>query len=201
MPKNLPEGITIMEQFRLIAEAMRPFSGLDTKETTGVVNLIRPDGSQPAPKGFRADGLINGPWGMAIDGNDDVWVANGLGRSVMLLAGAEPKGYPAGTKPGDLIHNFRLGSIQIVTMGAVDPAGDVWVANNWNDYNVAGGLGRSVPHIDLGRRRRLYYHVWRRGPGENAADGPGQPAVKKGAPRRSLSTATCLCRRRPNTSW
>jgi hypothetical protein len=78
---------------------------------------------------------------MAIDGNDDVWVANGLGRSVMLLAGAEPKGYSAGTKPGDLIHNFRLGSIQIVTMGAVDPAGDVWVANNWNDYNVAAGLG------------------------------------------------------------
>jgi hypothetical protein len=55
MPKKLPEGITIMEQFRLLAEAMRPFSGLDTKETTGVVNLIRPDDSQPAPKGFRAD--------------------------------------------------------------------------------------------------------------------------------------------------
>jgi hypothetical protein len=140
IPK-IPEGITIMEQFKLLAEALKPYSALDSKETVGVVSLIRPDGSQPAPEGYRAGGLINGPWGMAIDGNDDVWVANGLGRSVMLLAGAEPKGYPAGTKPGDLVHNFRIGSVQITTIGAVDPAGDLWVANNWNSYDVAGGLG------------------------------------------------------------
>jgi hypothetical protein len=51
MAKRMPEGITIMEQFRLIAEAMKPFSGLDSTDTTGVVNLIRADGSQPAPDG------------------------------------------------------------------------------------------------------------------------------------------------------
>jgi hypothetical protein len=68
IPKRMPEGITIMEQFRLIAEAMKPFSGLDSTDMTGVVNLIRADGSQPAPDGYRAGGLINGPLGMAIDG-------------------------------------------------------------------------------------------------------------------------------------
>jgi hypothetical protein len=30
---RMPEGITILEQFRLIAEAMKPFSGLDSKDT------------------------------------------------------------------------------------------------------------------------------------------------------------------------
>ena len=39
------------------------------------------------------------------------------------------------------MHNFRIGSVQITTIGAIDPAGDVWVANNWNNYDVAGGLG------------------------------------------------------------
>jgi hypothetical protein len=55
----------------------------------------------------------------------------------VLLAGAEPKSHPAGTKTGDLIHKFAIGSIQIVTSAVVDPAGNVWVANNWFDLKTA----------------------------------------------------------------
>lgn len=69
---------------------------------------------------------------MSIDGNDDVWVANILGRSVVLMAGDKTKGHPADTKTGDAIHVFQSGSIQILTDVAVDPAGNVWAANNWN---------------------------------------------------------------------
>ena len=32
--------------------------------TTGVVNMIRPDGTQPAPKGFTGGGTECIPWGM-----------------------------------------------------------------------------------------------------------------------------------------
>ena len=32
----------------------------------------------------------------------------------------------------ELIHVFQNGSIQAITDGAVDPAGNVWAANNWN---------------------------------------------------------------------
>ncbi len=55
---------------------------------------------------------------------------------VVLMAGAEPKGHPANVKTGDVIHVFRRGSIQCLTDPAIDPAGNVWVANNWNDFSV-----------------------------------------------------------------
>ena len=99
---------------------------------TGVINMIRPDGAQPDPLGFAGGKAIYVPWGVSIDGNDDVWVANILGRSVVLMAGDKTKGHPADTKTGDAIHVFQSGSIQILTDVAVDPAGNVWAANNWN---------------------------------------------------------------------
>ena len=54
------------------------------KMTTGVINMIRPDGTQPAPMGFTGNKVINVPWGVSIDGNDDVWVGNFWGRGVVL---------------------------------------------------------------------------------------------------------------------
>ncbi len=104
---------------------------------TGIVSMIRPDGTQPAPEGFTGGGTINARWGVTIDGNDDVWADAGLARGIVLLAGADSKGHPAGTKPGDLIHLFQGGTIQIPTIGSIDPAGDVWVANNWDSVEAA----------------------------------------------------------------
>ena len=94
--------------------------------------MIRPDGTQPAPQGFTGDGAVNIPWGLNIDGNDDVWVGNFKSRSVVLMAGDNTKGHPAGTKTGDVIHVFQSGSIQMLTDVSIDPAGNVWAANNWN---------------------------------------------------------------------
>ncbi|MNQ81722.1 hypothetical protein D3C85_967560 [compost metagenome] len=36
-------------------------------------------------------------------------------------------------KPGDLIHMYRSGVLQLPTDAVIDAAGNVWVANNWND--------------------------------------------------------------------
>ena len=132
LPK-IPDGASIMEQFRIIGEA-----GMKYPKSTGVAHMIRPDGTQLEPKGFTGGGAIDIPWGVNIDGNDDVWIGNigvleGVGRSVVLLAGANPQGHPAGTKPGDVIHVFKSGSIQMLTDVSIDPAGNVWAANNWND--------------------------------------------------------------------
>jgi len=33
------------------------------------------------------------PWGLNIDGNDDIWVGNMWGRSVSLFAGDNTKGH------------------------------------------------------------------------------------------------------------
>jgi hypothetical protein len=45
--------------------------------------------------------------------------------------------HPPGTKAGDVIHIFQSGSIQMVTDVSIDPAGNFWVANNWNKLKAA----------------------------------------------------------------
>ena len=141
---KLPEGISIMEQFKLITAAMFKYVSGPPPRPTGAVNMIRPDGTQPAPMGFTGE-WINIPWGLNIDGNDDVWVGNMWARSVTLLAGDNTKGHPAGTKAGDLIHMFQSGSIQMITDVSIDPAGNVWAANNWNSLEAAANPDPTRP--------------------------------------------------------
>jgi len=103
-----------------------------TKYPGGDVSLVRPDGTVLGP--YDAGKSIIGPWGIAIDGNDNVWVANSTGRSVTQLCGVRIEACPAGFKTGDPISpaGGYVGGLQIITDVAIDPAGNVWVANNWN---------------------------------------------------------------------
>jgi hypothetical protein len=121
-----------MEQFKIAAAHMLKVLTEHPTMKTGVVNMIKPDGTQAAPKGFTGNGVVNVAWGISIDGNDDVWVGNFWGKGVVLMAGDDTKGHPAGTKAGDAIHQFQSGSVQLITDVGVDPAGNVWAANNWN---------------------------------------------------------------------
>ena len=132
-PFSVPQGASIMEQFKIIGEYMK--KNFPSGNVGGTVSMIRPDGSQPDPKGY-TNGALDGPWGIAIDGDDNVWVGNSPGFGTVLLAGDDPKGRPPGTKTGDLIHNFTLGTIPLVTSAVIDPAGNVWVASNWLDLGV-----------------------------------------------------------------
>jgi len=106
-----------------------------------------------------------------IDGNDDVWVGSFRGRGVVLMAGVEPKGHPADTKTGDVIHVFRGGSIQMLTDVSIDPAGNVWAANNWKSPKRRSPKS-GLPDLDMGRRVGLHGHLWGGGAGEAAAHGP-----------------------------
>jgi len=98
----------------------------------GDVSMVRPDGTVLPP--FDGGKSIVGPWGIAVDGDDNVWVANATGRSVTQLCGARPEKCPPGAKTGDPISppGGYIGGLQILTDLAVDPAGNVWVANNWD---------------------------------------------------------------------
>jgi streptogramin lyase len=102
------------------------------KHPGGDVSMVRPDGTVLPP--FDGGKSIIGPWGMAIDGNDNVWVANSLGHSVAELCGARPENCASGKKTGDPISppGGYIGGLQIITDVAIDPAGNVWVANNWD---------------------------------------------------------------------
>ncbi|MGO9789750.1 MAG: hypothetical protein ACLP8S_09725 [Solirubrobacteraceae bacterium] len=105
---------------------------LAAKYPGGDVSMVRPDGTVLAP--FDGGNSIHAPWGIAIDGNDNVWVANALGRSVTHLCGARLENCPPGAKTGDPISppGGYIGGLQIITDVAIDPAGNVWVANNWD---------------------------------------------------------------------
>jgi len=136
---TLPAGTPVMKQFQLMTEQMLPIMAKGTisaEKPTGVLNMIRADGSQPAPKGFTGDKGVFIPWGVSIDGNDDVWFGNFWGRGVGLMAGDDTQGHPEGTQTGDVIHVFQSGSIQMITDVVVDQAGNAWAANNWNDVDA-----------------------------------------------------------------
>ncbi|QDV67668.1 Virginiamycin B lyase [Rosistilla carotiformis] len=99
----------------------------------GDISMITPDGKVHGP--FNADGAITGPWGIAIDGNDNVWVASSTSSSVTQLAGVRPETRPPGVKTGDPLtpHEGYLGGLQVIAPIAVDPAGNVWVGNGFHD--------------------------------------------------------------------
>jgi hypothetical protein len=61
--------------------------------------MVRADGTVVPP--FDGGKSIIGPWGIAIDGDDNVWVAKSTGRSVTKLCGAFPANCPPGTKTGE----------------------------------------------------------------------------------------------------
>jgi hypothetical protein len=102
----------------------------------GNVSMVRPDGTVLPP--FDGGKSIIAPWGIAIDGNDNVWVANATGHSVTQLCGARPENCPPGTKTGDPISppGGYIGGLQnAITDVAIDPAGNVWAPNNWDQYD------------------------------------------------------------------
>jgi len=104
----------------------------------GDVSMIRPDGTVLGP--FDAGKTMNGPWGIAIDGNDNVWVANSTGQSIVQLCGVRLENCPPGLTTGDPISppGGYIGGLQIITDVAIDAAGNVWAANNWQLPERAG---------------------------------------------------------------
>jgi hypothetical protein len=83
--------------------------------------MVRADGTVLPP--FDSAKSIIWPWGIAIDGNDNVWVANAMGHSVTQLCGARPANCSSGTKTGDPISpaGGYIGGLQIITTSPLIP--------------------------------------------------------------------------------
>jgi DNA-binding beta-propeller fold protein YncE len=131
--ENLVEGSeSKADRAARIAKMWIDLFELAAKYPGGDVSMVRPDGTVLPP--FDGGKSIIGPWGMAIDGNDNVWVANAMGHSVAHLCGARPENCPPGKKTGDPVSppGGYIGGLQYITDVAIDPAGNVWVANNWD---------------------------------------------------------------------
>lgn len=132
-PATTPtDNVSILEGFALGYPHLEQTLG--RKHKTGSVFMIPVDANSmdtPTLTPYGA-GELNAPWGVSVDGNDDVWVANFLGRGVSFMAGASPNGRTESFQTGDLIHTIQSGSIQMLTDVVVDQAGNLWCANNWN---------------------------------------------------------------------
>ena len=109
----------------------------------GNITMLQPDGNQaPGGSTFTADGALWAPWGVAIDGNDQVWISTLVGSNLVRLCGASPETCPSGMKTGDPISpssGYVGGGMQWLTDVAIDPAGDVWVADNWQNSESCFG--------------------------------------------------------------
>jgi hypothetical protein len=109
------------------------FNYLNSNPSLGSISMLRPDGTPAPGSPFHAGGTW-GSWGVAIDGNDQVWSSNFPGASITHLCGARIETCPPGMKTGDPISppgGYVGGGMQPLTDIAIDPAGNVWVADNW----------------------------------------------------------------------
>jgi streptogramin lyase len=109
----------------------------------GSVTLLRPDGTQYPGSSFKGGGLP-GPWAAAVDGNDNVWVSNFAMPSspIVQLCGVRTENCPPGFKTGDQISppgGYVGGGLQMQVDIGIDPAGNVWVTNNWQDIDACIG--------------------------------------------------------------
>jgi len=106
----------------------------------GSVTVLRPDGSK-ALKPIYGQGLYC-PWAAAVDGDDNIWISNfsGAKAGIVELCGANAKAWPPGKKMGEAISppgGYVGGGLQMQIDLDIDPAGNVWVSNNWEDINSA----------------------------------------------------------------
>jgi len=97
------------------------------------VTMIGPDGRTP-PQPFVNGGIFL-PWGVAVDGDDTVWVSNFGGQRLVHLCGARLAACPPGYRTGEPLSppatGYTSDSLARNTGVQVDPSGNVWLANNW----------------------------------------------------------------------
>jgi hypothetical protein len=109
----------------------------------GSVTVLRPDGTPYPGSPFKSDGLP-GPWAVAVDGNDNIWISNFAGPSspIVVLCGVHTEHCPPGVHTGGQISppkGYVGGGLQMLTDIAIDPAGNVWAMNNWQDIDSCIG--------------------------------------------------------------
>jgi sugar lactone lactonase YvrE len=113
-------------------------SGASSSAGTGSVRLIGSNGvavSQP----FTGGGLTI-PWGIAVDGADNVWVANFGQQRVTELCGVKTANCPPGFHTGQAIspngNGYGFDGLTRNTGIQIDPSGNVWIANNWKNVPI-----------------------------------------------------------------
>jgi DNA-binding beta-propeller fold protein YncE len=142
----------------VVAPCVGQFSPEGGPRKGGTMTLIRSNGEISAAGPYRNGGIKN-PWGVAVDGDDNVWVANFSGRRLSALCGTVPRNCPAGKRQvgasiSPAATGYGFNGLTRVTGLAVDPSGNVWLVNNWKnapiqtnpgEYQIVAYLGLAAP--------------------------------------------------------
>jgi hypothetical protein len=107
------------------------------------VTEISPSGDTFTLSNFTGGGLTL-PWGIAVDGNDNIWISNFGRKRVSEFCGARPENCPAGLKTGDPISpagGYSSDGLTRNTGVVIDPSGNVWLANNWMEVPIQTNPG------------------------------------------------------------
>lgn len=111
-------------------------------------NLLSPDPTRRNPNGGFTGGGAAVPWGMAIDGNDNVWVSNFGKQRVSQFCGVPSK--RCGTKRGKKLGTgdpispkggWGFSGLTRNTATEIDPSGNVWITNNWRQIPIQTNPG------------------------------------------------------------
>jgi hypothetical protein len=115
-----------------------------SSELGGSVALISSRGLPLTRSGFKGGGLTV-PWGISVDGDDNVWVGNFAGKRVSQFCGTRPASCPPGIRTGDPISPDRTGygfdGLTRTTGLEPDPSGNLWVTNNWKEVPLQTNPG------------------------------------------------------------
>jgi hypothetical protein len=99
---------------------------------------------EPHPRAPFTGGGLTLPWGIAVDGDDTVWVFNfgaapvgtttDVATGISRFCGLRSTACPGDARVGEPISpgtGYRSDALERITGGQIDPSGNVWMTNNW----------------------------------------------------------------------
>jgi hypothetical protein len=108
------------------------------------ITLFQKGTRTPYPGSPFTGGGLKLPWGIAVDGNDTVWVFNfgavpvgqttDLATGISRFCGFDTRGCLKGMTVGDPISpatGYTSDALERITGGQIDPSGNIWLTNNW----------------------------------------------------------------------
>jgi hypothetical protein len=135
---------------------------------------FKPSVTMISSNGARVKGFVGGgltlPFGIAVDGNDNVWVSNFAGQRVSEFCGIKPANCPPGIRTGQPISpatGYGFDGLVRNTSLEIDPSGNVWLCNNWQNH--------PLPHRNPGEHQMVVY-IGVAGPLRTPLIGPPEPA-------------------------
>jgi hypothetical protein len=120
------------------------------------VTLFRTSGADPYNGTFFPGAGVTLPWGIAVDGNGTVWVANSgfplvqtpwpAPNRVSNFCGVDTSKCPptrqtVGAPISPDVTGYESKALDRNTGVAIDPSGNVWLANNWKEFPLPNNPG------------------------------------------------------------